>query len=104
MGIKASKDICKHFNNDLNCIIKASESDFTKIDGIGDVTTEYILKLLRNENNIVLINKLLEYVEFEKENDKIEDNKLKGKIFVITEDVHVFKNRRIRRKSNGKCY
>ncbi|BAO04996.1 DNA ligase, NAD-dependent [Clostridium botulinum B str. Osaka05] len=68
VGIKASKDICEHFNNDLNCILKASEGDFTKIDGIGDVTTENILKWLRNENNIVLINKLLKYVEFEEEN------------------------------------
>ncbi|EQB4341621.1 NAD-dependent DNA ligase LigA [Clostridium botulinum] len=93
VGIKASKDICKHFNNDLNVILRASKDDFTKIDGIGDVITENILKWLRNENNIVLINKLLEYVEFEKENDKIKDNKLKGKTFVITGDVHIFKNR-----------
>lgn len=93
VGLETSKIICKHFNNDLNSIVKASESDFTKIDGIGDITTENILKWLRNENNIALIDKLLEYVEFEKENDKIKDNKLQGKTFVITGDVYIFKNR-----------
>lgn len=93
VGLETAKIICKHFNNDLNAILKASEDDFTKIDGIGDVTATNVLKWLRNKNNIDLIDKLLQYVEFEKENAKIEDNKLKGKTFVITGEVNIFNNR-----------
>lgn len=92
VGLETSKIICKHFNNNLNAILKASESDFTKIDGIGDITTENILKWLRNENNIDLIGKLLEYIKFKEENMETND-KLKGKTFVVTGEVDIFKNR-----------
>ncbi|EKS4345155.1 NAD-dependent DNA ligase LigA [Clostridium botulinum] len=92
IGLETAKIICKHFNNNLNAILKASESDFTKIDGVGDITTENILKWIRKENNIDLISKLLEYVEFEKENMETND-KLKGKTFVVTGEVDIFKNR-----------
>lgn len=104
VGIKASKDICKYFNNDLNCILKASESDFTKIDGIGDVTTENILKWLRNENNIVLINKLLEYVVFEKENiHNIKEGVLLGLKIYCTGNFKNYKKQELKQivESNG---
>lgn len=94
IGSGTSKLICKHLGNSLDCIQMACVEDFEKIDGIGHVTAKSLSEWMRNENNKILINEILEFVEFEVEEiNNNAENKLEGMTFVITGDVHLFKNR-----------
>ena len=65
-----------------------------KIEDIGDTTANDFYLWMHDENNIKLLNELLQYITF-KEEKKVEGNQLLlDKTFVITGDVHIYKNRK----------
>ena len=67
-------------------------SDYTSIDGIGDVTATNIEKYFIDNHDIV--KDLLNEVELIYDNKDEISTQLQGKVFVVTGDVHIFKNRK----------
>lgn len=93
VGLSNAKLLCKNYNNDLEKIMNASADSLCEIDGIGEVIAVSIVKYFNHSHNIELINKALEYITFVAE-ESTGSNKLEGKTFVITGDVHNYKNRK----------
>ena len=93
VGLSNAKLLCKKYNNDLEKIMNASADSLCEIDGIGEVIAVSIVKYFNHSHNIELINKALEYITFVAE-ESTGSNKLDGKTFVITGDVHNYKNRK----------
>ncbi|QPW62090.1 NAD-dependent DNA ligase LigA [Clostridium botulinum] len=92
VGLGAAKLLVKKFKS-IDKIMNCNLEEIYSIDGVGDVVGNEIYKyFIINQDSINLVNKLLKYIHFEeaKENNS---NKLQGKTFVITGDVHIFKNR-----------
>ena len=67
-------------------------SDYTSIDGIGDVTASSIEKYFID--NYGIIRDLLNEVELIYEDETTKGTQLQDKVFVVTGDVHIFKNRK----------
>ncbi len=93
VGLETAKLLVKACNNDINNIFKADKLFLRQIDGIGEVVSREIYKYFGDEVNRKMINELIQYVEFEQEEKANASNSLEGKIFVVTGDVHIFKNR-----------
>ena len=67
---------------------------FEDIDGIGGEKSNSILQWYANENNQRILKNLLEVIQVQKvEKANTENGRCKGLTFVITGDVHHFKNR-----------
>ena len=67
-------------------------SDYTSIDGIGDVTASSIEKYFID--NYGIVRDLLNEVELIYEDETTKGTQLQDKVFVVTGDVHIFKNRK----------
>jgi DNA ligase (NAD+) len=70
VGKKASKDICNHFNNDLNKIIATNEKELLKIEGVGDKISESIVEYFSNEKIIEKIREIIHYLKFVEDKPK----------------------------------
>jgi len=83
IGRKASKDICKYFNNDIDKIINAKAYDLLKIEGVGDKTVKSYSNYFANESDRKLVLDLVKILDFEKEEiktmSKVKENLLLGK-------------------------
>ena len=66
---------------------------FAHIDGIGPKRSALMVKWFHNEDNILTIRKLLNYIQIIQQNNNQTEN-LKGMTFVITGETHHFKNRK----------
>ena len=66
VGLSNAKLICRHFQDDFNAIRKAEVEDFIAIDQIGPMIGEAITAYFRTEHNRMVIDKLLEWIRFEK--------------------------------------
>lgn len=93
VGLSNAKLLCKKYNNNLKEIMSSDVIGLCEIDGIGEIIAKSIVKYFSHSHNIELINKALEYITFIAEENNSE-NKLDGKTFVITGDVHMYKNRK----------
>lgn len=97
LGKSASKDIAEFYNNDFNSFVGALMSDgkyaFTSIDGIGEVLGHSIIDYWNKHNEEVM--DLAQEFTFKKnkEVEKIENDKITGKVFVVTGSVNHYKNR-----------
>ena len=95
VGLGTAKLICKYFNNDLDAMMKASQEELTAIDGIGPVIALEFAKYFSLEANQIMVKALERELEFKVERKApVEDSKIMGKTFVVTGDVHYFKNRK----------
>jgi DNA ligase (NAD+) len=106
VGLSTAKLITKKFKTIEN-FLNAKNADLLNIDGIGDITAEAICAYRIESLDIIL--DLIKEVNFIQEKKKETNSKvdLTGKIFVITGDVHTFKNRKELQEKiellNGKC-
>lgn len=92
VGKSTAKDLADYFktiDKFMNCI----KSELYKVKDIGDITANSIYSYVNNQDNVQMINELLKYIEFEIEKKKDVNQILEGKVFVITGDVHLYKNR-----------
>ena len=95
VGLGTAKLICKHFNNDLEAMMEASEEELTAIDGVGPVIAEEFAKYFSLEANKSMVNHLKNELSFKVEtNVVLSDSKIANKTFVVTGDVTHFKNRK----------
>jgi DNA ligase (NAD+) len=82
VGEETAYDLAKHFKGDIWALMKANESEFRNIFGIGDVVAKSLAFWFSSEDNIHLVKNLLKYVEVIKD-DGI-SKKLSGMSFVFT--------------------
>lgn len=92
IGLANAKVICRHFDNDLDAIRKASAEEISAIDTIGPVIAGSLVSYFENTENIRQLDHLMSHLRIQKETVSGEQI-LKGKIFVVTGSVHHFANR-----------
>jgi DNA ligase (NAD+) len=93
IGVANGRLIARHFDNDWEKIQNASAEELMQIDGIGEVVANAFVDFLHDDENKKSVEKLLDIVEFDVEPQGSTDGDLRGKTFVITGNVHIYKNR-----------
>ena len=93
IGVANGKLIARHFDNNWEKIQNASAEELMQIDGIGEVVANAFVDFLHDDENKKSVEKLLDIVEFDVEPQGSTDGDLRGKTFVITGNVHIYKNR-----------
>lgn len=94
VGLSNAKLLCKKCNNSLDKIRKADFDTLISIDGFGDVIADSIVKYFSHQKNNDLINDVLNYLQFTATEDSQTELKLENVTFVVTGDVHIYKNRK----------
>ena len=94
VGLSNAKLLCKKCNNSLDEIRKADFDTLISIDGFGDVIADSIVKYFSHQKNNDLINDVLNYLQFTATEDSQTELKLENVTFVVTGDVHIYKNRK----------
>ncbi len=95
VGLGTAKLICKHFNNEIQEVMKATYEDLIVIEGVGPVIAREFEEYFALEENKTMIEGLIKEVKFKVE--KISQNRespILNKTFVVTGDVNHFKNRK----------
>lgn len=92
IGVANAKLIAKHFGQDFTKIQNATIEELVEIEGVGDVMASQVVAYFANEAHKTLIGELLKEIEFEKECVQT-DQRLEGKVFVITGAIEHFANR-----------
>ncbi|WP_288682348.1 NAD-dependent DNA ligase LigA [uncultured Eubacterium sp.] len=97
LGKSASKDIAEFCSNDFSAFVGALTSEgmnaFTSINGIGEALGKSIIGYWRIHNEEIM--DLVQEFTFVKneENEKVENDNIKGKVFVVTGSVNHYANR-----------
>ena len=95
VGLGTAKLIAKHFNYDIEQVMKAKQEELINIDGIGNVIANEFEDYFTLEANTQMVNKLLKEIEFKAEQVvENSDSTISGKTFVVTGDVNHFANRK----------
>lgn len=94
VGLSNAKLLCKKYGYDMDSIRNARAEELIEIDGFGEVIANSIEKYFSHETNTELIDEAMGYITFADEEESTENNVLEGKTFVITGDVHIYKNRK----------
>nr|WP_302599140.1 NAD-dependent DNA ligase LigA [uncultured Cellulosilyticum sp.] len=95
VGLGTAKLICKHFNNDLEKMMNATSEELTAIDGVGPVIAQAFNEYFSIEENKQMVEKLVKELHFKQEDLSTPiESPIAGKTFVVTGDVHHFKNRK----------
>ena len=97
---KCGADVAKRLLNAYafsDLVETASTTDdsehFAHIDGIGPERSALIVEWFHNEENTMVLNDLLSLIEVNQQQQQRSGNQCEGLTFVITGDVHHFKNR-----------
>ena len=94
LGNSASKDISEFCGNNFNSFVDAltegGKDAFTSINGIGEALGKSIINYWNKHNEEIM--DLAQEFTFSKD-EKIENDKINGKVFVVTGSVNHYKNR-----------
>jgi len=93
IGLANAKLLCRYFGYNLDKIIKAEAETLVEIDGFGESIAQSVSAYFSEEKNIAVMNTALSFLNLAAPDVAENTAKLEGKVFVITGDVHVFKNR-----------
>ncbi len=93
IGLANAKVLCKHFDYDMEKIVKATNEDFSAIDGVGEVLAQALVDWFMDEENRQILDDLLQNLQTSAPSVIVGEQTLLGKIFVITGDVEHFANR-----------
>ncbi len=96
IGVANARGLSKAFDFDLDLIRNASEEALAEAEGVGGIMAAQISQWFADQKNKEELDDLLTEIRLEKPGDsgKSTEKILEGKIFVITGDVHQFRNRR----------
>lgn len=93
-------DVCKRLLSTYpleELVMKAREATetefFSHIPGIGPEKSSTFISWFKNEDNFQIVSRLLEFIEVSQTQPQRAGQKCEGMTFVITGDVHHFKNR-----------
>lgn len=97
LGNSASKDISEFCENNFNSFVGAltegGKHAFTSINGIGEALGKSIINYWNKHNEEIM--DLVQEFTFSKDEkiEKVENDKINGKVFVVTGSVNHYKNR-----------
>lgn len=97
LGNSASKDISEFCGNNFNSFVEAltegGKDAFTSINGIGEALGKSIINYWNKHNEEIM--DLAQEFTFSKDEkiEKVENDKINGKVFVVTGSVNHYKNR-----------
>ena len=94
VGLSNAKLLCSKFQYDFEKIKNASFEQLIQIDGFGEVIAMSIVKYFQNAENVSLAEKALSILKINKVIQNENEQILEGKTFVVTGDVHYYKNRK----------
>ena len=94
VGLSNAKLLCKYYSHDIDKILAAKAEELVGIDGFGEIIAQSAENYFKDEKHIALIEKLRKELTFDIPKEAEGEVPLKDKIFVITGDVHHFKNRK----------
>lgn len=86
VGKKASKNICLHFNNDLDRIISTTERELLKIEDVGEKISESMVEYFSNLETIEKLKEIISYLTFieDKPKELIKEGVFTGKSLYCT--------------------
>lgn len=89
------QDVCNRLLSayQINDLINQTEDTLGAIPGIGPEKAGAFVSWFKDSNNLAVFNRLLQEITVESPSLKPQSSKLKGLTFVITGDVHHYKNR-----------
>ena len=95
IGLAVAKLICRHFDNQVEEMLKAEPEELAAIDGVGDVIAGSFVSYFQDEGKRERFQNLLsELTLVQEERVSEEEQTLKGKVFVITGSLNHFSNRK----------
>ncbi|MCD7776977.1 MAG: NAD-dependent DNA ligase LigA, partial [Clostridiales bacterium] len=94
VGLSNARLLCQKYSYDIEKIKKAEFDDLKETNGFGEVIAGSITKYFQNTENITLLNRLLGYITITAEETNALPQIFEGLSFVITGDVHHYKNRK----------
>ena len=94
VGLSNAKLLCKFYDHDIDKIMSAKAEELVGIDGFGEIIAKSVENFFNNEKNTALVEKIRKELTFDTPKAAEGEQPLKDKIFVITGDVHHFKNRK----------
>ncbi|MCI9546520.1 MAG: NAD-dependent DNA ligase LigA [Lachnospiraceae bacterium] len=93
IGLANAKLICRHFDQDMEQILEASEEEICSIDGIGPALAGNLVAYFAISENVNLWRRLKVQLNIEAMAEP-SDASLEGKVFVITGSLERFSNRK----------
>ena len=93
IGLSNAKTICKEFKYEWESIQHASYEQLVEIPGIGQIVADGYLKYFANEKNKIIIDDIIDEIEFEEIEETSGDLLFDGITFVITGSLEIFNNR-----------
>ncbi len=93
IGLANAKLICRHFDQDMEQIMNASEEEISGVDGIGPVLAKNLVTYFSQAENVQTWKHLSSQLSIEEE-EATGDTALEGKTFVITGSLEQFANRK----------
>lgn len=96
VGLSNAKLLCNFYKNDIKNIVNAKEEELCQIEGFGEIISKSVCHYFMREENLKLFEKVLELLNIQKEEfDDNSDSLIFDKMsFVVTGDVHIYKNRK----------
>lgn len=83
VGEETAYDLSKRFGN-INKIKKATKTDLTSIEGVGETVAESLVSWFQNKHNLDTLEKLLKLVKVEALESQKTSNPISGKTIVLT--------------------
>lgn len=93
IGLANAKVICREFAFDMDAMLAADVERLSQIDGVGEVLASAFYSYFAEEKNVEQLKALLSELDLEKEQIDRSNDKVNGKIFVITGSLQHFENR-----------
>jgi DNA ligase (NAD+) len=93
IGLTNAKIICKEFKYVWKDIQGADRDKLMEIAGVGQIVADGYIKFFQDERNIIIVQDLLDEIEFENIESSNEDMIFENIIFVITGSVEKYENR-----------
>lgn len=93
IGLTNAKLICRSVAYDWSVIEKLSFDELMNIDGVGPIMAQSFVNYFSNEENRKIVKDIINEIEFERIDTESTRQDLKGKVFVITGALEIFKNR-----------
>ena len=70
IGLGGSKNLCKHFNNDIAEIMSAKKNELLLVKDFGPIASDNVYSYFMDNDNWIQVSELLKYIEIIKEEKK----------------------------------
>lgn len=93
IGLANAKMICREFAYDIESMLLADTERLSETEGVGEVLAGAFSSYFQNEKNVVQFKELLKELTLEQEKVDLSNDRVNGKVFVVTGSLIHFENR-----------